>query len=188
MWPSDSILTEILSPIFFRGYSFQCLPDQIKPADAASRESLRAGFERVLRCKDAKNARRVVFFWALDQPYTHRNGLLSTVVYIEQTKGSIFGRWPPGHIDKLARGAEAKVSPEITDWRRLARQCGSENGRFYRPIIESYGPLRVWWADVHSLNKSSNRTLSSPQEWECLLLTSYRKRYGCLPLKNARCG
>jgi hypothetical protein len=188
MWPPDSILTEILSPIFDKGSPFQCLPEQVKQADSTSSKSLQDGFKRVLRCENAKQAQCVVFIWVLDQPYSHRNGLLSKVVYVEKTEHTIFRRWPPKDIEKLVKGADAEELPALTDLRRLARQCGSENGLFYRTIIARYGPMSVWWATVENLNKYSNHTLACPRDWERLLLTSYRKRYSCLPLKNFRCG
>jgi hypothetical protein len=182
MWSSDSILGEILSPIFLEGSPFQPLPAQIEREDAGSPKSLSEGFKRLFGCKEAREAWNVAFIWALDQPYHHSDGSLSTVVYIEKTKRSIFLRWSP-HIRCLVTGAPIEKPMDSQDLRELANH---DTLRFYSTIIAAYGPLRVWWADVDHLNEASHRKLDRALDWERLLLTSYLERYHCSPLKN-RC-
>ena len=185
MWSSDSILAEILSPIFVNGSPFQCLRAEVKPADAASPESLRQGFEGLFGCKEAKAARKVVFVWALDKPYIHRRGkgLPSTITNVEKTDGSIADRWPRSKINKLVTNElDPLPTTELVDWQALADH--NANLSFYSKIIASYGPLRIWWADVARLNEASNNALANSETWESLILSSYRQRYRCSPLKN----
>ncbi len=185
MCSSDSILGEILSPIFVKGSPFQCLPEQVKKADAEPPESLREGFQRLFGCEEAKKARNVVFIWVLDHPYVHLRGkgLPSTIINVEKTDQSIAKRWPPAKISKLVTNmCEPLPTADPVDWQALADH--NANLSFYSRIIASRGPLHVCWANVAQLNEASNSTRANPLAWERLILRSYRNHYGCLPLKN----
>jgi hypothetical protein len=185
MWPADAIFTAILSPLFPNGSPFQCLPEQVEQQDAQDTPSLRAGFERVFGCQAAKRARNVVFIWTLDKQYHHCDGLRkpSTVVYVEKTKRSIFGRWSRD-AKLLTTGTDTAKPIDSENLRALAN---SDNLQFYRTIVASLGPMRVWWADVEHLNEAAKQSLADPRQWEHLILKSYRGCYDCLPLKNRRC-
>lgn len=184
MWPSDPILKEAFTLLFPKGLPFQCLPTRVERTDAGDPRSLRAGFERLIACPEAKQATNVVLIWALDNQYLHAEGSRepSTVVYIEKTDGSIFGRWSRYCAD-LATG---RSGGEPTTSESLRGLATVDNLRFYTEVVGKHGPLRVWWADVARLNGASALRLPSPREWERLLLKTYRERYGCLPLKNRR--
>jgi hypothetical protein len=184
MWSSDPILMAILEPIFSSGSPFQRLPVQLERDDARDAKSLREGFEKLFGCQQAKVALNVVMIWTLDQKFNHSDGSRepSTVVYVEKTTGYISDRWQR-YTGLLATGSDSATTTSSENLRALANR---ENLLFYKKIVASFGPLRVWYANVGHLNQASKHSLATAREWEHLILKRYRDRYGCLPLKTRR--
>jgi len=190
IWASDPILAEILQPIFENGSPFQCLPKRVKRKHTDNEESLKEAFKKLFHCQEAEQAYGVVFIWVLDQPYEHQEGSYepSTIVRIEETKNSIKDRWSSQHIKALVTDWHDKATLDNPDNMRVlaTRDC---NWSFFSEIISNFGPLRIWWSDVEHLNEASVKySLETPQKWEKFICEKYRERYGCLPLKDERCG
>ncbi len=181
---SDPLLGEVPSPLFPADTPFVSLPARIDPCDAQDAESLRAAFERVFFCPEARSCRNVVFIWVVQTPYRHSVGRYceSNIVYVEKTKHSIFSRWS-NHYPLLVSGSLSTDESASKGLRTLARQ---DNLQFYTRLIREHGPMRIWWSDVATLNAASNRQLVKAREWECVILENYWHRHECLPLKNRR--
>jgi hypothetical protein len=182
---NTGFLMQVLEPLFPHGWPFQCLPTRIEQTDAQDAAALRAGFERLFLCPEARKARKVVLIWAVDRPYRHTDGSreTSTVVYVEKTNRSIYSRWSR-YIDLLTKGSP---DPGMCDSENLRALANADNLGFYKRIGGRHGPLQVWWADVSHLNIAATQPLESAREWEQLILCRYCGRYRCLPLKNRRC-
>lgn len=176
---------------WFAQFPFRELGDHIAQSEAENREMLRTAFCRVFHAPDARQARNIVFIWAVDRPFQHERGhqLVSTISYIEMTKGSLAGRWPKQYFRRITRNKALGETPNAPDsLQQLADR--DQNWSFYSRLIQDHGPLRVWYASLDDLNAAavdpeSNR-LHTVRDWERRLIKSYRRLHGCRPLKNRR--
>lgn len=174
-------------------WSLEELPERIEPVDAASPETLRAAFKRVMHCDAAKKARNIVFIWAVDKPYRHESGnrLESTIAYIEMTTNSLAGRWPKSFFYKITTDFRHKgdTAPGA-GLEKLAHK--DKNFRFYSRLIREHGPMRILYADLKTINavaKKENRVEKlTIRAWEKALIQGYRHVHGKRrrPLKNRR--
>lgn len=165
---------------------FKKLPEIIESTQVGSHEALLAAFHHVFQCEQAKSQHGVVFIWAVDKPYVHDSGnrLASKISYIEKTDQTISARWPRNSIINLTTDQEeGDIKGEPNFLRSYADV--NKNLTFYNRLIREYGPLHIWWAGSASLNEASGTSLS-PRDWERHLLTLYRNRHNCLPLKNRK--
>lgn len=190
MLRQDALLHQIVDRWFER-FPFRELSDHIAPSDAADRERLVAAFCRVFHAPDARQAKNIVFIWAVDRPFQHERGhqFASTVSYIEMTKGSLTGRWPKAYFRRITRDKPVGETPFAPDsLQQLADR--DRNWSFYSRLIREHGPLRVWYASLDDLNGAAldaeTNALSTVREWERRLIKSYRRLHGCRPLKNRR--
>jgi len=184
MQSADSGFVGILNGIFSDDATFRRLPDEVVPESACNSSSLREGFAKLFCSDEARAAINVVFIWELALLYPHsESSKKSSIVYIEKTKHSIHQRWVR-YLGLLVKDFAAKQPQDLMDLRMLARQ--NLNFSFYSKIIKEFGPLRVWWADVPTLNRKRRDGLREldARGWERLLLESYRNFYDCRPLKN----
>lgn len=171
----------------FKYSPFQPIQDQILPEDACSSGKLCEAFCRVFHSVQAMQAKNVVFVWAMESPFRHRglNGKLSTIVYIEMSKGNIAGRWPRGFFQNLTMDYSNKGQPGAgAHLQELADR--DKNWSFYSQLIRSHGPMSVWWENLNELNIAGLQQRGGVRDWERHLIKSYRILHGRRPLKNRR--
>lgn len=158
------------------GAVFRLLPVSVAAGDAASKDSLVRGFERMFHCDEAKQERDVVFCWMLAQPYSD-GALTSRIVNIEETSLTISERW----MNEIHWLAKDVGQPGAEDLRALA---SNRSWSFYSKAINLHGPLSVWWASTASLNAASGLARANAREWEKELIARFRELHDCWPLKN----
>jgi hypothetical protein len=191
MMANDEIFTNVIDKEV-GGFPFRQLPFGLTPVDAQTQESLRDGFVRMFAHPQAAQAHGVLFFWATAIPFIHQNGKQrpSTVSYIEITRGSLKGRWPPSHIERICKNSTGKVDAlETSPLQSLADQ--DKNFWFYQRLVRDHGGLSIYYATLREINAAASQhgkqAKSSIREWENCLIRAYRHAHGVRPLKNRRC-